>query len=382
MGDRVLFRRQRNLSAHTLNPMADPVNLLNLDRGSMQAFFEDMGEKPFRATQIVKWIHQLGVTDFDAMTNLSKLLRSSLPERAEIRLPVITHTQTSVDGTQKWLMQLDAAGNCVETVFIPEENRGTLCISSQVGCPLDCRFCATAKQGFNRNLSTAEIIAQLWLAMDQLQQFRDNQHRITNVVMMGMGEPLLNFDNVLPALRLMTDDQAYGLAKRRVTVSTAGVVPGIDRLAQSCNVALAVSLHAANDEIRDRIVPINRKYPLAELLAACKRYAKIQGGESITFEYVMLNGVNDDTAQARQLVRLLADIPAKINLIPFNPFPGAEFHCPDRGQIDAFRDILVKGGFVTTTRKTRGDDIAAACGQLVGQVRARAQRHQPEKVTH
>ncbi|MDX1519451.1 MAG: 23S rRNA (adenine(2503)-C(2))-methyltransferase RlmN, partial [Gammaproteobacteria bacterium] len=333
--------------------------------------------------QMIKWIHQQGVTEFDAMTNLSKVLRGSLPQQAEIRLPAITHTRTSADGTCKWLIQIDDNGNSVETVFIPEENRGTLCISSQVGCPLDCQFCSTAKQGFNRNLSTSEIIAQLWLAMDQLNQFRDNSHRITNVVMMGMGEPLLNYDKVLPALRLMTDDQAYGLARRRVTVSTAGIVPGIDRLSHECDVALAVSLHAANDELRDRIVPINRKYPLAELLAACSRYAKIRGGDSITFEYVMLNGVNDSPSDARQLSGLLRDLPAKINLIPFNPFPGTEFTRPDQNTIDVFRNILVKSGIVTTTRKTRGDDIAAACGQLAGVVRARARRHQSSgRVTH
>lgn len=363
--------------------MADPINLLNMDRPSMESFFMSMGEEPFRATQMVKWIHQQGVTEFDAMTNLSKLLRSSLPEQAEIRLPAITHTRISADGTRKWLIQVDDSGNSIETVFIPEENRGTLCISSQVGCPLDCQFCSTAKQGFNRNLNTAEIISQLWLAMDQLDQFHDNRHQITNVVMMGMGEPLLNFDNVVPALRLMIDDQAYGLAKRRVTVSTAGIVPGIDKLSEECDVALAVSLHAGNDELRDRIVPVNRKYPLAELLAACRRYAKIRGGDSITFEYVMLNGVNDSPSDARQLARVLMDIPAKINLIPFNPFPGADFSCPDRFRIDTFRNILVKAGIVTTTRKTRGDDIAAACGQLAGMVKARGRRHQhTEKVTH
>ncbi len=363
--------------------MSDPVNLLNLDRRSMESFFVAMGEKPFRATQMVKWIHQQGVINFDDMTNLSKPLRSHLPQQAEIRLPSITETQVSADGTRKWLIRVDDAGNCVETVFIPEDNRGTLCISSQVGCPLDCQFCSTAKQGFNRNLGTSEIIAQLWLAMDQLDQFRDNRHQITNVVMMGMGEPMLNLDNVLPALRLMTDDQAYGLAKRRVTVSTAGVVPGIDKLSQECDVALAVSLHAADDELRDRIVPINRKYPLAELLAACRRYAKIRGGDSITFEYVMLNGVNDSPSDARQLAKLLSDLPAKINLIPFNPFPGAGFTCSHRARIDDFRNLLVRAGIVTTTRKTRGDDIAAACGQLVGLVQARGRRHQTaRRVTH
>lgn len=358
-----------------------PTNFLDYGPGELEQYFVALGEKRFRAHQVLKWIYHHRVADFEAMTDLGAGLRQRLSEAACIEPPRVLRQAESGDGTVKWLMGL-AGGNAVETVFIPEPGRGTLCISSQVGCSLNCTFCATGAQGFNRNLSTAEIIGQVWQAAQRLGHERNGRRRITNVVMMGMGEPLLNFDNVLPALRLMTDDQAYGLAKRRVTVSTAGVVPGIDRLAQSCNVALAVSLHAANDEIRDRIVPINRKYPLAELLAACKRYAKIQGGESITFEYVMLNGVNDDTAQARQLVRLLAGIPAKINLIPFNPFPGAEFHCPDRGRIDAFREILVKGGFVTTTRKTRGDDIAAACGQLVGQVRARAQRHQPEKVPH
>ncbi|MCG8324607.1 MAG: 23S rRNA (adenine(2503)-C(2))-methyltransferase RlmN [Thiotrichales bacterium] len=363
--------------------MSDPVNLLNLDRKSMESFFVSLGEKPFRATQMVKWIHQQGVTDFDAMTNLSKILRHDLPQQAQISLPRITLTQTSNDGTRKWLVQIDNKGNSVETVFIPEESRGTLCISSQVGCPLDCQFCSTAKQGFNRNLNTSEIISQLWIAMDQLDQFKNNRHQITNVVMMGMGEPLLNLDNVIPALRLMTDDQAYGLAKRRVTVSTAGVVPGIDKLATECDVALAVSLHAANDELRDRIVPLNRKYPLSGLLAACRRYAKIRGGDSITFEYVMLNGVNDSSADARQLARLLTGIPAKINLIPFNPFPGADFTRPEQSVIDQFRDILVRAGIVTTTRKTRGDDIAAACGQLAGKVMARGRRHRDKsKVTH
>ena len=356
--------------------MTQATNLLNFDRDSLANYFIETGEKPFRANQVLQWIHQKGITDFQQMTNISLSLREVLQQTAEIQFPEIHHEQISVDGTCKWLIKLDNAGNSVETVFIPEESRGTLCISSQIGCPLDCQFCSTAKQGFNRNLTTAEIISQLWLANQRLGSFDDQRRRITNVVMMGMGEPLLNFDNVVHALEIMKDDLAYNLAKKRVTVSTAGLVPAIDRLATTTEVALAVSLHAATDEVRDKIVPLNRTYPIKQLLAACKRYAKIQGGESITFEYVMLDGVNDSVQQARELVKILADIPSKINLIPFNPFNGAEYQCSKPETIDAFRKVLMDKGLVTTIRKTRGDDIDAACGQLVGKVKAKAKRHQ------
>lgn len=354
-------------------------NLLNFDRSSMANYFASTGEKPFRANQILQWIHQKGVTDFQQMTNISMALRDSLEQSANIVFPEIIHEQVSKDGTYKWLMNVDGGGNSVETVFIPEENRGTLCISSQIGCPLDCQFCSTAKQGFNRNLSTAEIIAQLWLANERLGSFDNQQRRITNVVMMGMGEPLLNFDNVVPALEIMKDDLAYNLSKRRVTVSTAGLVPGIDRLAQTTEVALAVSLHAPNNELRDQIVPINKTYPLEELLAACSRYAKIHGGESITFEYVMLDGVNDHLDHAKQLAKVLSGLPAKINLIPFNPFPGADYKCSSNNAINRFKEQLSAKGYVTTVRKTRGDDIDAACGQLVGKVLAKAKRHQTKQ---
>lgn len=356
--------------------MSLQTNLLNFNRQTLASYFESTGEKPFRAHQVLQWIHQKGVTDFQQMTNISLSLRETLQHSTRIHFPEIKHEQQSQDGTFKWLISLEDGDNCVETVYIPEENRGTLCISSQIGCPLDCQFCSTAKQGFNRNLTTAEIISQLWLANKRLGSFDDQQRRITNVVMMGMGEPLLNFDNVVSALEIMKDDLAYNLAKKRVTVSTAGVVPAIDKLAETTDVALAVSLHAANDRLRDTIVPLNRTYPIKQLLAACGRYAKIQGGDSITFEYVMLDGINDSLDDAKQLARILSDLPAKINLIPFNPFPGAGYDCSKADVISSFRDVLMNKGLITTTRKTRGDDIAAACGQLVGRVKARAKRHQ------
>ncbi|KAF0190368.1 MAG: hypothetical protein FD165_2743 [Gammaproteobacteria bacterium] len=348
-------------------------NLLNLDRSGMEGFFADLGEQPFRAAQLTRWIHQRGSADIGAMTDLGKGLRERLDAVAGISVPAIVREQVSDDGTCKWLLELDG-GNCVETVFIPESGRGTLCISSQVGCKLDCAFCATGKQGFNRNLTTAEIIAQLWVANRQLGRGADGRYRITNVVMMGMGEPLLNFDNVVPALNIMTDDLAYGLAKRRVTVSTAGVVPAIDRLKQASDVSLAVSLHATNDELRDRLVPLNRKYPIAELLAACRRYVADVPRRKITFEYVMLDHVNDQPAHARELIRLLSNVPSKVNLIPFNPFPGAEFKTSSPDALRRFRDMLQQAGLITVTRKTRGDDIDAACGQLAGKVNDRTQR--------
>lgn len=356
-------------------PATAPVNLLDFDAAGLTAYFESIGERGFRATQIIKWVHQLGIADFDAMTNLSRLLREHLREQSEIRPPEIVNEQLSSDGTRKWLMRVDN-GNSIETVFIPEGERGTLCVSSQVGCPLDCAFCATARQGFSRNLTTAEIIGQVWQAARALGQTPKVGRHITNVVMMGMGEPLLNFDNVVPAMRLMLDDNAYNLARKRVTLSTAGIVPGIDKLAAHCPVSLAVSLHATNDELRDQLVPINRSYPLVELMAACKRYVACNPHAEITFEYVMLKSVNDSVAEARALIRLLQGLPAKVNLIPFNPFADAGFERSSDEAIKAFRAKLSRSGIVTVTRKTRGDDIAAACGQLVGEVQARARRHQ------
>lgn len=348
-------------------------NLFNLDRGAMQEFFTGMAEKPYRATQVLKWLYHHGVTELDAMTDLSLKLRQRLHEAAGFTLPEIVTERMSRDGTRKWLLRLDG-GNCVETVFIPETDRGTLCVSSQVGCALDCSFCSTGKQGFNRNLTTAEIIGQVWLANHALGYFSDRNRRIiSNIVLMGMGEPLLNFDSVLAATSLMTDDLGFGLSNKRVTLSTAGVVPGIYKLAEHSRISLAVSLHAPNDELRNELVPINRSYPLKELLAACDHYSGAIG-EYITYEYVMLTGVNDGEAEARQLARLLRGRPAKINLIPFNPFPGSGYTRSSKQNIDRFRDILVEAGLITITRKTRGEDIDAACGQLVGEVVSRARR--------
>ena len=307
------------------------------------------------------------------MTNLSKSLRAKLAEIAEIRPPEIVSDRLSVDGTRKWLLKVDS-GNCIEMVFIPEENRGTLCVSSQVGCALNCTFCSTAQQGFNRNLRTEEIIGQLWLATSLLERPGAENRAVTNVVLMGMGEPLLNLDNVIGALELMLEDFAYGLARRRVTLSTAGVVPGIDRLSERCPVSLAVSLHAPDDALRDELVPLNRSYPIAELLAACRRYAARNPKERITFEYVMLDGVNDSPSQAKALAKVLSGVPAKVNLIPFNPFPDARYRRSPEARIDAFRDVLMRAGLMTITRKTRGEDIDAACGQLAGRVQARAAR--------
>jgi 23S rRNA (adenine2503-C2)-methyltransferase len=357
--------------------LAEPqkVNLLDFDRQALEAFFAELGEKAFRASQVLKWIHQQGVADFDAMTNLSKALRARLAEVAEVRLPEVAEDRLSTDGSRKWLLRL-ADGNGIETVFIPEEGRGTLCVSSQAGCPLDCSFCATAQQGYHRNLTTAEIIGQVWQAARLLGDERHGDNRIiTNVVMMGMGEPLLNFEATTAAMRLMMDDLAYGLSWRRVTLSTAGVVPAIDRLRERCPVMLAVSLHAVDDQVRNELVPINRKYPIAELLAACKRYADAPQGRRVTFEYVMLDGVNDGPEDARRLARLLKGIPAKVNLIPYNPFPGGRYRRSGRMAVDRFRDIITAAGIITVTRKTRGDDIAAACGQLAGQVLERVRKN-------
>jgi 23S rRNA (adenine2503-C2)-methyltransferase len=342
-------------------------NLLNLDAAGLRRFFEEQGEKPFRARQVLRWIHQCGEADFSRMSDIARPLREKLAQLACVEAPLIVGDTLAADGTRKWLLKVDQ-GNAVEAVFIPETNRGTLCVSSQAGCVLDCAFCSTGRQGFNRNLTTAEIIGQLWIAEKLIET------RISNVVFMGMGEPLLNLDHVIPALRLMLDDNAYGLSRRRVTVSTAGVVPSMDRLRDECPVALAVSLHAPNDALRDRLVPLNRKYPLGELLAACNRYLKKAPRDFITFEYVMLDGVNDLDEHARELVALAARVPCKINLIPFNPFPASGFERSGAERIRRFAGILQAAGLTVTTRKTRGDDIAAACGQLAGDVADRTRR--------
>ncbi len=352
------------------------INLLGLTRQQLEAFFAERGEKSFRASQLMKWIHQQGVTDFDAMTNLSVALRQRLNQEAEIRAPELVTEQCSADGTRKWVLRLEG-DNAIETVFIPESDRGTLCVSSQVGCALDCTFCSTARQGFNRNLTSAEIIAQLWFARRALNDSAESADKITNVVMMGMGEPLLNFNNSVAAMELMLEDFAYGLSKRKVTLSTSGVVPAIDRLKQVIDVSLAVSLHAPNDELRDQLVPLNRKYPIKELLAACRRYIDGKNHKhTITFEYVMLDGVNDSVEQAYQLAKLIRNLPSKVNLIPFNPFPGTGYKRSSQIIIDRFRDILQQNGLTTITRRPRGDDIDAACGQLVGKVQDRSRRAQ------
>ncbi len=349
------------------------VNLLGYPRREMQAFFGKLGEESFRASQVLKWIYHSGVDDFHAMTNLSKPLRERLAEIASIDAPEIAARQVASDGTHKWLMQV-AGGNCMETVYIPETDRGTLCISSQVGCALNCSFCSTAQQGFNRNLSAAEIIGQVWLACRELGHHPNGPRIITNVVLMGMGEPLLNFENVVRAMELMMDDLALGLGRRRITLSTAGIIPALDRLRERCPVSLAVSLHAPDDELRSQLVPLNRKYPIPELMNACRRYVAHSPKSQVTFEYVMLSGVNDSPTHARKLARLLRDMPAKVNLIPFNPFPGTPYQRSDPDSIDSFRQILLEAGLVTITRKTRGDDIDAACGQLVGRVTDRTRR--------
>lgn len=349
------------------------INLLGLTRAGLEGYFQGMGERPFRAVQLLKWIHQRRVTEFSAMTNLSKELRERLGREATVQLPEIVTTRRSADGTIKWLVRV-ASDNCIEMVFIPDESRGTLCISSQVGCALNCTFCSTARQGFNRNLSSAEIIAQVWLARRLLENDLGDQRAITNIVLMGMGEPLLNFDNVVDALELMLEDNAHCFARRRVTLSTAGVVPKIDALRERCPVSLAVSLHAPNDRLRDQLVPLNKHYPIGDLLAACRRYVQADPREKVTFEYVLLAGVNDSRAHARELASLLANVPAKVNLIPFNPFPMSGYECSSRQVIDEFREVLMAKSIMTITRKTRGDDIDAACGQLAGEVQPRSRR--------
>ena len=350
------------------------INLFGLTREDMEAFFTVMGEKAFRASQVMKWMYQEGVDDFDQMTNLSKSLRERLKECAELRLPEVVHDMPSSDGTRKWLLKVDEV-NHIEMVYIPDEGRATLCVSSQVGCTLACSFCSTARQGFNRNLTAAEIVGQVALASRLIGLPQNKgEHVITNVVMMGMGEPLLNLDNVIKAMDLMQEDLAFGISKRRVTLSTAGVVPGIDALREQSDVSLAVSLHAPNDALRDELVPINKKYPIRELMAACKRYVAGKARRRVTFEYVMLAGVNDSEEQALELVSILRGVPAKINLIPFNPFPGSSYQCSSLKQINAFREVIMQAGIITVTRKTRGDDIDAACGQLAGKVVDRTRR--------
>ena len=357
-------------------------NLLDLDREGMERFFaEVLGEKRFRAHQIMKWIHHRYVTDFNDMTDLGKALRAKLEAHAEVRVPQIQFEKPSADGTHKWLIAMDGK-NAIETVYIPDKGRGTLCVSSQVGCALNCQFCSTATQGFNRNLSTAEIIGQVWVAARHLGNVPHKQRRLTNVVMMGMGEPLMNFDNVVRAMSIMRDDLGYGLANKRVTLSTAGMVPMIDKLGEVSDVSLAVSLHAANDALRTELVPLNRKYPIAELMEACARYAQRKRGESITFEYTLMRDVNDQPQHARELARLMRDFDnrlqmkdaAKVNLIPFNPFPGTRYERSDDTQIRAFQKILLDSKVLTMVRRTRGDDIDAACGQLKGQVMDRTRR--------
>jgi 23S rRNA (adenine2503-C2)-methyltransferase len=353
----------------------DKTNLLNLNRTGLEAFFAELGEKPFRARQLMQWVHQRGVIDFSQMTDMSKVLRETLEQRACITLPELGESQKSNDGTRKWLLSVDGAENAIECVLIPEKSRTTLCISSQVGCTLNCSFCSTAKQGFNRNLETSEIIGQLHLIHHVLLS-EGKQQGVSNVVMMGMGEPLMNFDAVMAAVDMMCDDYAYALSKRRVTISTAGVVPAMEKLRQTTDVSLAVSLHAPNDTLRDQLVPINRKYPIRDLLNACRSYVEGHRSRKITFEYVMLKGVNDQIEHARELARLIADIPCKLNLIPFNPYPHAIYECSDKATIDRFREYVAGKGVITVTRRARGDDIDAACGQLVGQFKDRSRRSQ------
>jgi len=371
--------------------MQSKTSLLSFDRGELGDYFTALGDKPFRANQVFKWIYQSFETDFMQMNNLSKALRQRLSEEARVEFPTIEHTQLASDGTRKWLMRL-ADGNGIEVVLIPEEDRATLCISSQVGCSLNCSFCATARQGFNRNLNAGEIVGQVWVAWQQLAQelaqkpgaksqnvqsyAQEGQapRPITNIVLMGMGEPLLNYDEVTRAIRIMLDDFGFGLSRRRITLSTAGVVPGMNKLSEELRVSLAVSLHATDDALRDELVPLNKKYPIEVLLQACREYVGDHARERITFEYLMLDGINDSDRQAHALADLLRDIQAKVNLIPFNPVENVPYRRSSRRRVDAFRDILMRRGVITVTRKTRGDDIDAACGQLVGKVDDRTRR--------
>lgn len=352
----------------------EKTNLLGMNQQELEAFFAELGEKRFRASQVMKWIHQLNVDDFSQMTNISKAMQEKLQNIAEIRTPEVIVDQLSDDGTRKWVLKL-YDGNCIETVFIPDDERGTLCISSQVGCALDCSFCSTARQGFSRNLSSSEIVAQIWLATRLLDQEGKPGRKVTNVVLMGMGEPLLNFENVVKAIDLFLDDNAYGLSKRRVTVSTAGVLPAIDRLSKRHDVQLAISLHAVSDELRNELVPINKKYPLQELLDTCHRFMADRSPRSrLTIEYVLLDGVNDRDQDAHDLIKLLKGLSVMVNLIPFNPFEGAGYKTSSGNTVRRFQQILVKGDITTVVRRTRGEDIDAACGQLVGKVTDKSRR--------
>ena len=371
MAENIVINQEENSSELE---SSNKVDLLGMDRQAMEAYFSSIGEKPFRAGQVMKWIHQFGVSDFEEMTNLSKALREKLLKLAQVRTPKIVAEQLSEDGTIKWLLEVDNH-NSVEVVYIPEKNRGTLCISSQVGCALECTFCSTGQQGFNRNLENWEIIAQMWVANKALGCKPKEERRISNVVFMGMGEPLLNVTHVFPVARILMDDFAYGLSKRRVTISTSGVVPAIDKIKDELDVSLAISLHAPNNPLRDILVPINQKYPLEVLMPSLYRY--VEGGHSkkhVTVEYVMLDQVNDRTEHAEQLVELLGDLPCKVNLIPFNPFPNTDYKRSSNNAIHRFRAVLEDGGLSVTVRKTRGDDIDAACGQLAGKVSDRTKR--------
>ena len=361
----------------TESSQQEKINLLDLDAEGIRAWCASIGQKPFRATQLARWIHRYCCDDFDAMTNLAKEFRARLKDLAYIKAPSIIREHKSADGTRKWLFDV-GNGNAVEAVFIPEDDRGTLCISTQAGCAMGCLFCSTGKQGFNRNLTTGEMVGQLWTAERELRREAGitdpNDRVISNVVLMGMGEPLQNLDNVIPALRIFLDDNGYGLSRRRVTVSTSGLVRQMDKLGEAGPVALAVSLHAPDDALRDKLMPVNKKHPLEELLAACRRYLKVAPRDFITFEYLLLGGINDAPEQARALVKLVKTVPCKFNLIPFNPFPDSDLKQPEREKVLAFAKILNDAGIVTTVRKTRGDDIAAACGQLAGEVRDRTRR--------
>ncbi len=382
-----LSQRERGSEVSLRDSHETTVNLLDFNQEQLAEYFSGLGEKPFRAKQLMRWMHHFGVRDFEQMTDIAKLLREKLASHACIAPPTVSLEQISKDGTRKWL--IDAGnGNGIEAVFIPEDDRGTLCISSQVGCVLECTFCSTGRQGFNRNLTVAEIIGQLWVANQSLRQDADygqltkDDRIISNVVMMGMGEPLANYDNVVTAMQIMLDDSAYGLSRRRVTLSTSGLVPAMDRLRDECPVALAVSLHAPNDKLRDEIVPINKKYPLKELMAACQRYLEKAPRDFITFEYVMLDGVNDSVEQAKQLLQVVKGVSCKFNLIPFNPFPNSGYNTSKPDNIRRFRDVLMQADYVVTTRKTRGDDIDAACGQLAGKVQDKTRRSERNKTLH
>tara|TARA_R110000751_G_scaffold212278_2_gene315710 strand:+ start:10724 stop:11869 length:1146 start_codon:yes stop_codon:yes gene_type:complete len=364
------------VSTEVVSAQPKKINLLDLTREGFRAFFKEMGEKPFRAEQLMKWIYQQGVSDFELMTNLNKALRTKLQARCEIKAPEIAYQQNATDGTIKFALKLEG-GQEVETVWIPDGDRATLCVSSQVGCALECTFCSTAQQGFNRNLKVSEIIGQVWRVATTIGLNNDTAKRpITNVVMMGMGEPLLNVKNVVPAMELMLDDLAFGLSKRRVTLSTSGVVPALDMLGDQIDVALAISLHAPDNALRDVLVPVNKKYPIEVFLASVRRYlAKSNANQGkVTVEYVMLNGINDSTDQAHALAKVLADTPCKINLIPFNPYPGSPYTCSSNSRIDRFAKVLMEYGLIVVVRRTRGDDIDAACGQLVGDVVDRTKR--------